>query len=222
MSRVYEKILRGKCIFFCNKKIQHRKKYFYMNYINMDSINFTANHIKNVNIAKKYYNSYKPCKVALVEMDPMNRKDVEAIGKTVKNWDITFTEFAYEDMIQAREDKELLSQLHVYALTKQKSNYDKMKSSDILGVLELKQRYEDGNKIEALQTKPVFMNDKYYKVPKLKSIGKKLVKYVTKEYKDEPLYVNPARVAIPFYEKLGFKKCMDNNKKNTWCITPKS
>ena len=24
-----------------------------------------------------------------------------------------------------------------------------------------------------------------------------------KEYKDEPLYVNPARVAIPFYEKLG-------------------
>lgn len=190
-----------------------------MNYINMDSINFTANHIKNVNIAKRYYNNYKPCKVALVEMESTNPGDIKAIEKTANKWDISFTVFTHQDMLEAQKNEELLPKLKVYALTKQKNNFEKMNYSDILGVIEVVKKDDPGTKIEILQTKPSFINDKHNKKPAFTHIGKNLVNYVKKEYNKEPLYVNPTKVAVPFYEKLGFRP---SDKRNTWCITPKS
>ena len=186
----------------------------------MDSINFTANHIRNVTIAKKYYNKYKPCKVSLVEMDAASKRDMKVISDTADKWDISFTCFTYEDMVKAHSDPDEFDKLKVYALTKQKSNFDKMRYSDILGVIEVRKGYEDGNKIEVLQTNPKFIKEKRNPFPVFKRIGEKLTKYVKREFRKDPLYVHPAKTAIPFYEKFGFRKSKEAS--NRWDILPKS
>ena len=185
----------------------------------MESINFTANRIKNVNIARKYYNSYKPCRVSLVEMDPANQKDIDAIYKITDKWDESFTAFTYDDMRTVKANPELKSQLHVYALTTQNSDFDKIKPSKILGVAEIVERYSDGNKIEVLQTNPDFIKGSFNEKPKFKNIGKQLVSFVKKAFGDKPLYLNPTCTAVPFYEKLGF---VPSVRKNILCISPKS
>lgn len=188
----------------------------------MDSINFTANHVKNVTIAKKCFNKYQPCRVSLVELDPANKRDVKVISDTADKWDISFTCFTIEDMLAARSNSEALEKLKVYALTKQKSGFDRMKYSDVLGVIQVKKGYEDGNKIEVLQTNPKYIKDQKNKFPAFRHIGKKLTKFVQKEYSEAPLYVHPTRFAVPFYEKLGFRSCEKPHQRNAWWINPKS
>ncbi len=188
----------------------------------MDSINFTANHIKNVSIARKYYNKYQPCKVSLVEFDPTNKKDIDAMYKTTDKWDESFTAFTYDDMRTVNEKKELLPNLHVYALTTQKSGFDKINPSKILGVVEIVEKYTDGNKVEVLQTNPSHIKNFENKTPLFKHIGKRLVSFVKKKFNDKPLYLHPTKTAIPFYEKLGFKRVPTKEKNNIFWVTPKS
>lgn len=188
----------------------------------MDSINFTANHIKNVDIARKYYGKYKPCKVSLVEFDPINKNDVNAIYKTTDNWDASFTAFTYDDMRNVNENKELMSNLHVYALTTQNSNFQRMVSSKILGVVEVVNTYSKGNKIEVLQTNPDMIKDSFNKSPRYKHIGQALVSFVKEKFSDKPLFLHPTKTAVSFYKKLGFEFDSKIEKNNTMCIYPKS
>ena len=186
----------------------------------MDSVNFTANHIKNVTIAKKHFNKYKPCRVSLVELDAANKNDVKVISDTAGKWDISFTCFTYEDMIDAQANTEAFDALKVYALTKQKTDFDKMKYSDVLGVIEVKKDYKNGNKVEVLQTNPKFIKEKFNPLPAFKHIGKRLTKFVKEEFGTKPLYVHPTRKAMPFYERLGFKRSSDCDL--LWYLPPKS
>ena len=188
----------------------------------MDSINFTANYIKDVNIARKYYNNYKPCNVSLVELDSANPNDVKAIYKTSSNWDCSFTIFTHSDMQKASLNKEIRNKLNVFALTKKSANLNKLKSSDIFGVIEVTRGYSDGSKIEVLQTNPKFINDKHNKSSMFKDIGKMLVAHVKNLINNEPIYVYPTKSAIPFYEKQGFVRVPNKEKNNIFWIKPKS
>lgn len=186
----------------------------------MDSINFTANRIKSVKIPKKFYTRYIPSSVSLVEMDVLNKNDIDAIYQTTQKWDSSFTVFTYDDMRKVSDKKQLIPYLHVYALTTQRSGFDKLKTKNILGVAEVVENYNDGNKVEVLQTKPLYIKSSENKKPKFKHIGKALISYVKEKFSDKPLYLNPARSAVQFYEKQGFKNMPEKN--NVFWIPPKS
>ena len=188
----------------------------------MDSVNFTANHIKDVNIARRYYNQYKPCKVSLVEFDPTNKKDIDAIYKTTDRWDESFTAFTYDDMREVSKNRSLLPDLHVYALTTQTTNFDKIKPSKMLGVIEIVEKYTNGNKVEVLQTNPALIKRNDNKKPRFKHIGEQLVSFIKEKFSDKPLYLNPTLSAIPFYEKQGFKRVPHKEKNNFFWIPSKS
>ncbi len=180
----------------------------------MNSINFTANHIKNVNIMKKCYNQYKPCDVALVEMDVKNKNDIKAMEKTTLLWDTTFTSFVLDDMERCSKYTKHPSWLKIYALTTQKDNFEKIQASKILGVLELIKQ-GDSAKIETLQTNTKYIKEKFNPTPKYKHIGSELVSHVQNQFFDKELFLIPVKKAVDFYKKLGFDFEKGNEYKNT-------
>ena len=169
----------------------------------MNEINFTANYIKNVTIQKRYYNKYIPHKVALVEMDPKNKYDIDAIYKTANYWDGSFTAFTYDDMRGLNKNISVDS-LHVYALTNQNNNFHKPSASKILGVIEVSDDLT-GKKIEVLQSNTDYIYNKYLnKTPRFKHIGKVLLNFAKEKFSNEDLHLTPTKTAVPFYEKQGW------------------
>ena len=76
--------------------------------------------------------------------------------------------------------------IHIYALTTQKNKYKNLNHKKILGLLEYNDNFENGGKIEILQTKP---DDTYTKNknPEYKQIGKMLTKSVIDFYKKQKI-----------------------------------
>lgn len=170
----------------------------------MNDINFRANHIKNVNILKQSATKYKPHKISLVEMDLNSRKDINSIKATSEFWDNSFTVITYEQMNSIYNKHKSPKGFHVYALTTQKTNFKKIKPSCILGVLEFLEDTSSGNKIEVLQTNPSYIKSDKNILPKFKHIGQELVNYIINKYPDKDIYLNPSKLSVGFYKKLGF------------------
>jgi len=188
----------------------------------MDTVNFTANHIKNVEILKKCSDKYKPCEVALVELDACSQKDRNTVDGINRIWDYSFTAFTYDDMVKFSESNYLADRLHVYALTTQKGKYEKVTPKKILGIVELIEDTCSGNKIEVLQTKPTLLPDMKHPNPKYKHVGNQLISYLKDRHLNRQLYVNPTKTAVEFYKKQGFEWQPGFEYRNRMWIAPKN
>lgn len=182
----------------------------------MSDINFGANHIKNVNISKRYYSKYKPCKVSLIKMDTNNEKDMRAIDKTAILWENSLTAFVHDDIKKSIRKNNTAEHIQVYALTTQDKNFDKLNPKKILGMMELIDNHANDKKIDVLQTNTDYIfNKKINNKPLYKHIGKKLIQYVKKEFSDKNnIIVHPVKTAVAFYKKMGFRwmesRCYNN------------
>ncbi|MCR5266586.1 MAG: hypothetical protein K6E29_08365 [Cyanobacteria bacterium RUI128] len=179
----------------------------------MDAINFTANHLRYVNIAKRSAEGYKPCRASLVEMKSSNPGDVNAIDSTAEQWEDSLTAFVSSDMKKAARKKPK-DNFHVYAITTQKKDFDNINPEQILGVAHITENANGlGHKIEVLQTNPEYMFDRSTTAKReYKNVGKGLISFIKENFNDKPLYLYPTKDAVKFYEKQGFssEKVLDS------------
>lgn len=179
----------------------------------MNSINFTANFIKQVSIKKRENDEYKPYVASLIKIDKSNNNDMCALKEISKNWGESFAQIINEDVNINKKN----NNIHIYALTTQKNKYKNLNHKKILGLLEYNDNFENGGKIEILQTKP---DDTYTKNknPEYKQIGKMLTKSVIDFYKKQKIIVRSTDESNGFYESIGFKKNNNSIYKNEYII----
>lgn len=182
----------------------------------MNSINFTANFIKYVPIKKREDDKYKPYVASLIKIDKSNNEDINALKEISKNWGESFAQIVNDDAIKNKQN----DNIHIYALTTQKSKYKNLNHKKILGLLEYNDNFEDGGKIEILQTKPddISTNNEN---PEFKRIGKMLTKSIIDFYRKQKIIVRSTDEANGFYENLGFKKIENPIYKNEYIINNK-
>lgn len=179
----------------------------------MNSINFTANFIKHVPIKKRENDEYKPYVASLIKIDKSNNNDMSALKEISKNWGESFAQIINEDANRNKQN----DNIHIYAITTQKSKYKNLNHKKILGLLEYNDNFENGGKIEILQTKP---DDTYTKNknPEYKQIGKMLTKSVIDFYKKQKIIVRSTDESNGFYENIGFRKNNNSIYKNEYII----
>lgn len=114
----------------------------------MTSINFKANYIKPTYIKDSQKNKQE---ASFVELDITDRNDMKALKKTTENWQDSLADFIYEDSKDAYLWK--LGGRHIYAVTKQKDNFENLDYNKILGLAELSEAYKL-NELEILQVNP--------------------------------------------------------------------
>lgn len=180
----------------------------------MDAINFTANHLRYVNVARRSAEGYKPCRASLVEMECSNRRDIEAINATASIWEDSLTAFVSSDMQKAARKKPQ-DTFHVYAITTQKEDFENINPEKILGVVHITENVKGlGHKVEVLQTNPDYMYDRTTTAKReYKNVGRGLISFIKEKFNDKPLYLYPTKDAVKFYEKQGFtsEKVADTN-----------
>lgn len=195
----------------------------------MSDINFTANYIKPVQIKKLQGIKYKPYEASLVEL---TKEDIPSLKQVSRNWkSIIITLIECDSSIYLGNKN-----YHFYALTKQKENFAKLNTNDMLGVMEVETR-KDLNKIIGLQTNPEYISYKYgsFKdrvktfVKKLKEfkpfreykhIGKELLNSVKEQSPNTEIELQARKQAINFYKKQGFKHTIFSTKANTYYYEP--
>lgn len=172
----------------------------------MSSINFTSSHIRQVEIMKKQKsgNGYAPCSVNLVELSPTDKADSYAVKKVTGNWTCSLTTFINADIKDIKRGELNPAGIHIYALTEQNNEYEKLKPSKILGMIEVSEGFKDGNKIEILQTNPKYISGLGNRTPQYKHIGHGLIKSIKDIFAKTNLFVYPTKDAINFYKKEKF------------------
>jgi len=178
-----------------------------------NSINFRAKFIKNDYIKNfdKINNTYKPLKVAIVELDSKKQSDIFAISNICKNWKkakyidsiIRIMKCIFSGFLDKDERK-------IYALTTQKKHYDQLQSDKILGITEIDLSKGEGVYLDYIQVNPDFLYTNTNPNRKYKNIGKCILDFIKDFYKKEITLCSDYRV-IDFYEKNGFKSEDESN-----------
>lgn len=172
----------------------------------MNPINFTGSYLRTAYIPhKKDTGEIEQTQVSIVELNPKDAKDVEALGRTSVKWEHIKSGFAmniFNELFKPRLYPDVNYEKYL-ALTTQNENYSKLDHEKILGLALYSDRRAPQNEISWLQACPTTNyesdNEREYS-----GIGSTLTKYI-KEISDKPLYVQADYNAIAFYEKQGFK-----------------
>ncbi|MBR1425351.1 GNAT family N-acetyltransferase [bacterium] len=177
-------------------------------YSSMNSIFFGASFLSNTHIQakKKFRNKYEQKTANIVEIDPKNPDDKEALHEVSKKWDKQYISFAWNIYNDAVEDFDYpdVKAEHFLALTTQKNNFDKLNPDKVLGLALVSERAYDDFEINWLQVEPNNNSVDFHKNRQYKQVGRAMMNYICKTYSDKPIVVNPANTAVEFYKKYGF------------------
>ena len=173
----------------------------------MNQISFTARFVKNTTVKKldKATGDYKDKKVAIVELDQKDEKDLDSLSKISKNWNINggvFVGCIYGDAKKNKLPEDVIKE-HYYAITTQRGGYKNLNPKKVLGLnmfSEMNAPYDD---LTWLETKPT-TSVKISSARKYKNIGSAMIDFLTKEYSQKPIHVYSAEDAIMFYRNNGF------------------
>ena len=133
----------------------------------------------------QHENCYRKVSAYLVELDKTsedNYKVLKDVAETWENGDL-YANDVYERFKSNFENKTLTPEERFFVLTKQSKNFDKLNYAKILGVAELYKPEDSPIEIEFLQTNPKYIKAK--DSPKIKHIGKAIIKGVLKIIKDK-------------------------------------
>lgn len=186
-----------------------------------NSINFTAKFIQTSKVQKLSNRFYKNFDASFVEL---NRKDLNALEETTKEWDEIFSNAITNNA--KNKLRHYKTKFHVYALTTQKENFAELQPKKILGLVE----YQEGlgcDEINLLQVNPKYKNYERNFIDKLvniikgerveyKNSGKSILDSLKSIYKNRRIDVDSATAATGFYEKNGFKSIYKNGTNYTW------
>lgn len=152
----------------------------------------------------QHENCYRNISACLVELDKNSEDDYKVLKDIAETWKVgdLYANDVYERFKSNFENKTRTPEERFFVLTKQSKNFDKLNYTKILGVAELYKPEDSPLEIEFLQTNPKYIKTKVS--PKIKHIGKAIVKGFLKIIKDKEIALFTTPNAKSFYEKLGF------------------
>lgn len=175
----------------------------------MTAINFTANLIDRPTIKQRKYGFlWKPIDVSIVELDSTKLSDVNALGKTSKNWDkkgAIYVKHILFNIIPYLKAGIADIKDHYYALTTQQDNFEKLEPENILGLMLFREKNDCKNEICYLEVNPSTTKNKNI-FRKYKDVGKTLVEFVKSQFSQKKIEVWSDLDAIDFYKKRGFRR----------------
>ena len=184
---------------------------------NITPVNFGATFIKSVEI-KKYNpktNLFNPINASIVKYDATNKCDLKSMETAVRDWKgQVFAENIVENASEMRDSDYKRAQNQIYLLTEQNENFDRLKSSKILGMANMKQWFDASDELAYLQTRPDSMH-KFKRRP-FKGVGKAILDTVKELYKKKPIELNASYSAAKFYEKEGFEIIDPDHMRYRW------
>lgn len=167
-------------------------------------ITFGANLIQTTRI-QKYAGKqgFQDCNAYIVKLDTGSKLDFKALTEVDRIWDNGKT-FAGDIRATFRrqhlcEDENSIDQF--FALTRQRKDFQELKSEDILGLAQL-QRDNEKVFLDYLQADPD--NNFLADYPMFKRVGTAMVNFIKEYFPEQNILLNPTESVIPFYEKLGF------------------
>lgn len=181
------------------------------------NVSFQANFIKPVKILKKVgREKFVAYPVSVVEIDTNNIGDVRALRAISLSWDkYNYVQDIYEDVSRLRLGGDDGSQMHVFAITLQRDNFDKINKDDIIGVAEFVENKEL-NELVYLQVEP---EHNYGNMEsQFKHIGKSILNFLEEKFFEKPIKVFSTGSAIDFYLKNGFSAMPNNCKSTARCL----
>lgn len=169
-------------------------------------ISFGANFLRKMPVKVYSYNqkAYKPAEASLVELNPLDINDVNALEDTARNFGgETLANNVYIHANSAFQ-RGKAGNMRLFALTKQGNDFQKLNTADILGVAEisLSKTEQSGIELKNLQVRPQYAHASRRRY--IKNIGASIVNYLKETYKK--IELNSTSSSIRLYEKLGFKR----------------
>lgn len=163
-------------------------------------VGFKAQFINKCNIQKYSSNtcSFLPREASFIELDAKKWRDRRTLRKITKKWDYSFA----TDIYRSQKSK---NNLRIFALTEQKTNFEKLDVEKILGLTQIQELESNVHYIDYLQTKPAYTANNPDR--KYKNIGRKILDNLKNIFRKETLKLSSLYEdgVIDFYTKNNFK-----------------
>lgn len=180
----------------------------------MYSVSFGSSFVKKCFIQKKDVSGkYLPEKVALVELDCRNAKDLNFLSILAQyNGEYSYAGTLFEMAKLTSESNLKENQKNrILLLTSQLDDFENIKKEDVKGFIEYDIKNNKNIRINCFEG----LQDNFFKkkVRKYKHIGKTLLNYVIKNEKPERITLHSTTYAKPFYISMGFRENPSSNSK---------
>ena len=177
--------------------------------------NFQASWVKDVEIAKLIPNTknYAACDARLVRLNPHDKFDLQALDDVANTWE--YDKFSVNifnnafDIYKGIEDP----QYQIYAITKQKDNFNILNPDDILALSDLNEHYKNKAYLLHIQVKPDYV---YSNLPEFKGIGSAIIEYLKEIFSQINLRSSPELSVKNFYKKHKFQNYTNSKTEFVW------
>ena len=163
-------------------------------------VSFRANLVNKTTVLKRgvFSRQYKPHEASFVKLDLQSRADKEVLKTLKRLWAPSFVGQMYSDVDRTN------CFVDVYALTTQADSFEKLKPTQILGLVETMGKHSYIN-LEYLQTHPKYICDEDNKCRKYIGIGTNILNQLKAMPDMRQIKLISIFSALDFYEKNGFK-----------------
>ena len=169
----------------------------------MDNIHFGANFIGRVSVKKKnIMGRFKTEKVSLLCIDTLNKDDIQALKHTRETWkDLTI--HIYEDANMFYQNKERSKFHHIFALSEQNDNFEKLQPEKILAESAIS-AYPTSKSIsiDYFQVHP--KHNYFAKDRQFKKVGEAMLNAIKKIFEDREILLHAVPKSTDFYAKNDF------------------
>ncbi len=181
-----------------------------------NNISFGARFIKKLPVLKYSYEKklYNPASVGMVELNPLDLRDVKALDSIARDFggDSFVNNIYIEAKLAYKNDNQSCDDMGIFALTRQRKNFEELNPDDILGVAEIS-KFENGEiELDYLQVHPQYIYS--FGPPYIKKIGTAIVNYLKETY--ETIKLSATSSATLFYIKNGFTRVKENSNRFIW------
>ena len=170
------------------------------------SISFTARFVDSTKIKHRlsFFKNEK-LETSIIELDKKNPDDMKALHDAAFSWYDNGGRYATNIYHKATDNTYLkdVTKEHYFALTTQKNDFENVKPNKILGLMMFSETSNFDNEINYLEVNPSTNRSKHL-IREYKNVGKALVDYVKRAYKEKSLFVFSDARVIKFYKKQGF------------------
>lgn len=172
----------------------------------ISSINFKAQPLNKINIQmyEKKSKNFIPYTVTFVKLDASNKMDMEVVEKSAKTWKNS----KYIQRIATASHWMDTVPIEVYALTRQKNNFNKLNHNKILGFAEMRPDNND-ERFAALYRLQVREEARTINNPKnktYKKVGSSILASLKNIYQNISLFSDGGTALEQFYTKNNFIK----------------
>lgn len=168
-------------------------------------ISFQARYISPALVMRQEPSGYKNTKVSFVELDTKAYSDFRAIEQLKYFWgkDSDYISDICESFLEVLNGAVKEKVIKFFALTAQDSNFEKLNSDKILGIVEFEKVNEKVNHINYIQAGKNFSH--YTNMPEYKYIGSALLNLLKSRYSNQDILLLSTD-AGGFYKKNGFEE----------------